>query len=643
MAARTADKVERPELLSASDETIEDAVSLADVMLLRGLIYQLTGDPEIAATETRRARVSIGEAMVPASDSDIALIRRKAVQFLKAYRDAGAGPIELGPEDRLAKSLDLASGVNLPERLREQFIEELAFDPWVRALNWTKQPTEEQLAGFTVAVIGTGMGGLNAALHLKRAGINYTVLEKNDGVGGTWWENRYPGARVDTPNRAYSHLYGANYRFPYPFCPQSESLKYFNWIADTFDLRDSIQFNTEVKTLTWNEAEGLWEILAVGPDGEKTLRCNAVITAVGFLSQPNIPDFEGRDTFKGLSWHTSRWPEDIDLTEKRVAVIGTGATGYQMIPELALQTKHITVFQRRASWVEPTPGYCSPFPPQIDWLDRNLPFFTNFARLRTFFRGGFAGIVEIDPDFKDPHSISPGSKAARDTCIAFLESKIKDPALVAAMTPDYPVWGARVIRADPEYSIVDAIQRDDVDLVTDEIRRISPTGIETVDGKLHEVDVIVFATGFHATEYLYPMTITGRNGLTTEEAWQEEGARGYYGAMIPGFPNLWTIYGPNTNGGLNVAGYHEMITLFALKGIEKLILEGKKSVEVREEPFREYNERLDALNLQRVWADPRAHSYYWTKFGRSATMNPMPTDEIWSTLRDPVWDHLIVD
>lgn len=643
MATRTVQNAERSELLLASDEAIEEAVGFADVLLLRGLIYQLTGDPEIAATQTRRAHVSISEVMVPASDDDIALIRRKAVEFLKAYRDAGAGPIDLGPADRLGKSLDLISGASLPEHLHEQFIEEFAFDPWVRALKWTKQPTPEQLAGFTVTVIGTGMGGLNAALHLKRAGINYNVLEKNDGVGGTWWENRYPGARVDTPSRSYSHLYGIDYRFPYPFCAQAESQNYFDWIADTFELRDNIQFNTEVTALTWHEADGMWEIRAVGPNGEITLRSNAVITAVGFLNRPNIPAIEGKDSFGGASWHTSRWPDNVDLTEKRVAVIGTGATGYQMIPELALQTKHVTVFQRRASWVEATPGYCSPFPPQISWLDRNLPFFTNFTRVRTFFRGGLAGLTEIDPDFKDPHSINPKNKAARDICIAFLESKIKDPALVAAMTPTYPVWGARMIRVDPEYSILDAVQRDDVDLVTEGIRRITPTGIETIDGRLHEVDVIVFATGFHATEYLYPMTITGRNGVTTEEAWKEEGARGYYGAMIPGFPNLWTIYGPNTNGALNVASYHEMITLFALKGIEKLILEGKKSIDVRHEPFREYNERLDELNLQRVWADPRARSYYWSKFGRSATMNPMPTGEVWSTLREPVWDHLIVD
>lgn len=643
MDTREIGKVERPELLLASDATIEEAISMADPLLLRGLTYQLTGDPELAATKTRSARVSISEIMILDSDEDIALIRRKAVEFLKAYRDAGAGPIDLGPADRLSESLNLISGATLPEHLHEQFIEEFAFDPWARTLKWTKQPTPEQLAGFKVIVIGTGMGGLNAALHLKRAGIPYTVLEKNGGVGGTWWENRYPGARVDTPSRSYSHLYGIDYRFPNPFCAQDESQKYFDWVADTFELRDNICFNTEVTTLTWHEADSMWEIRAVGPDGEFTLRSNAVITAVGFLNRPNIPDIEGKDSFVGASWHTSRWPESIDLSDKRVAVIGTGATGYQMVPELALQSTHVTVFQRRASWVEETPGYCSPFPPQISWLDRNMPFFTNFNRVRTFFRGGLAGLTEIDPDFDDPHSISAGNKAARDVCIALLKRKIRDPALVEAMTPTYPVWGARMIRVDPEYSILEAVQRDDVDLVTDRIERITPSGIKTVDGRLHEVDVIVYATGFHATEYLFPMAITGRNGLTTEEAWQEEGARGYYGAMIPGFPNLFTIYGPNTNGALGVSSYHEMITLFALKNIEKLILEGRKSVDVKHEPFRHYNERLDALNLQRVWADPRVRSYYWSKFGRSATMNPMPSNEVWGTLRQPVWDHLIIE
>ena len=286
-------------------------------------------------------------------------------------------------------------------------------------------------------------------------------------------------------------------------------------------------------------------------------------------SSPRSASSTARPPPTSLAWTASKvrpgtrhaGPRTSTLKGKRVAVIGTGCTGYQTVPELALEAEHVTVFQRTPQWLFPSPGYRSPFPPQVTWLDRNLPFHTNFMRLRVAggFSAGFGPIAQIDPDFQDEHAVSAINKAARDNCLAFLREKLGDDEdLIDTMTPEHPVLSARPVIVDSDYSILDAIQRDDVTLVVDAIRGITETGVETENGEIHEVDAIVFATGFKATEYLFPMSITGRDGMTVEKLWSETGAQAYVGAMIPGCPNLWTLYGPNTNGGLLVPAFQEM-------------------------------------------------------------------------------------
>jgi 4-hydroxyacetophenone monooxygenase len=641
-ADMTATDTTRQELLDASDEQIEDAVTYADPMVLRGLLYQLTADEEVRTTKVEAVVFGFGQAPMVTSKEEVEMLRRKAADFLRAYRDSGAGWIDPGPEKRLPTSLSLAVGEEIddPDSLARS-VEELGLDPFARNLKWRHAPDPGRLGGFSVTVIGAGLVGLTASLMLKAAGIPYTVIEKNSEVGGTWYENRYPGARVDTPSRGYTNIFGVDFPYPNPFCGWTENRKYFNWVADTYDLRGNIVFDTEVRSLRWDDASATWEIEVDGAEGKRTLRSNAVITAVGFLNRRNIPEIEGMEDFAGPSWHTSRWPEDFDVTGKRIAVIGTGATGYQTVPELALQADHVAVFQRTPSWVFAMPGYRSPFPPQVNWLDRNFPYHTNFMRHRTAYRAtAFAKVTRIDPDFHDPYAASAANKALRDSSIAFLNRKLGDPGLVAKMTPEYPVFGARPVIVDAEYSILDAIIRDNVTLVTDGIRRITEAGIEANDGTKYEFDAIVYATGFYATEYLYPMTISGRNGRTIESYWEEGGARAYRFSMVPGFPNLWSLYGPNTNGGLSPAAFHELVTGYALQCMQELILHGKRSIEPTEEAYWKFARDIDERNSKRVWSDPRVHSYYWSRHGRSPVMNPIDGPEAWRILRYPDFGDL---
>jgi 4-hydroxyacetophenone monooxygenase len=638
----TAEPTVASELLEASDELIERAVAHADPMVLRGLLYQLTGDEEVAATRITVDPRGFQTFMMVADEADVASLRRKAVDLLRAHRDAGGGPMDIGPEERLRRSVPLTLGEELDDAEFEYCREELALDPWARTLSWSEPPPAERLEGFSVTVIGAGFGGLNVALMLKRAGIPYTVIEKDSGVGGTWWETRYPGARVDTPSRAYTHIFGAHFPYSSPFCDSAENQRYFDWVADNFGLRDDIVFDTEVLELTWDEAASEWEIEIDGPEGRRTLRSNAVVTAVGFLNRPRIPEIEGMADFRGRSWHTSRWPEDADVDGKRVAVVGTGCTGYQLIPELARSTEHVVAFQRTPQWLFGVPGYLSPFPEEVSWLDRNLPHYTSFMRLRTLGTGkAFMRMTEIDPDFDDPHSVSARNKIVRDAALEFLHRKVADPELRAIMTPEHPPWSARAVVVDTEYSVLDAIQRDDVTLVTSGIRRITETGIEDGDGTHHEVDVIVYATGFHASEYLFPMKIRGVGGQTLEDLWKVGGARAYRFCMYPGFPNLWSVYGPNSNGVLGPGTFHDLVTRYALECMERLILEDRRAIEPKREAYDRFNEEVDARNARKVWSDPRATtSYYWTEHGRSAVMCPFNSPEIFGLLRHPLFDEL---
>lgn len=632
----------RPELLEATDETIDDAVGYADPLVLRGLVYQLTGDESLASgVRVETVRSGFRTRRVVADPDEVAMIRAKAAAFLKSCRDAGTDNVPVGPAQRLRRSLSLTAGSEVPAAELEMWVEQLGLDPFARGLSWSEPPNLERLREFSVIVIGAGMGGLNASVHLQNAGIPFTVLEKNSDVGGTWYENRYPGARVDTPSRIYTHVFGADFPYPSPYCERAENEKYVNWIADCFELRQHIVFDTEVRSVVWDDAASRWTITADSPDGERTWSANAVITAVGFLSRPNVPEIDGIDRFLGPCFHTARWPESLDVAGKRVAVAGSGCTAYQLVPELAKDAEHVYLFQRTPNWVFDVPGYLSPYPPQVNWLDRNFPYFANFVRFAYSWAlrpGAMAPANEVDPTFDDPHAVSAANREVREQRLAFMRSKFADrPELMAAMLPDAPPLSARPVLADQDYSIYDALLRDDVTLVSEGVHTVTENGIVLADGTERQVDVIVLATGFRANDYLWPMEVRGRGGLRVEELWARDGARAYLGNLLPGFPNFFMLYGPNTNANVGFAAIHleELVTRFALECMDALITRDKRTVEVTSDAYSRYNEALDRAAASKVYLDPRAHNYYTNKFGRSATNGAFDARLLWEWLRDP--------
>jgi 4-hydroxyacetophenone monooxygenase len=631
----------RPELLRATDAEIEDAVKYAEPMVLRGVLYLLTGDESLADIPTAPVEVGNSDAAFVTDPAEVERLQAKTADFLKAYRDRGAPDVH-PDRSRLHKALMLAAGEEISDDDYEIWREQCAIDPFARTFTWAKPPSPEQLQGFTVAVIGAGLAGLASAVSLKRAGIPFTLIEKNPDVGGTWLENRYPGARVDSASRVYSHIFGADYPFPYSYCPRDENLRYINWVADRFGLREHAVFNTEVSSIVWDEAASEWALTSTTPDGQRTFRANAVISAVGFLSRPNLPNIEGMESFEGVSMHTARWPQGLDHAGKRVAVIGSGATGYQLTPELAKTAGHVHLFQRSPSWCFDLPVYLDPSPPQPGWLDRNLPHFRNFMRFRLSWFSAPHKIqrnMHIDPGFDDPHARSARNKKMRDARVAFIESKLKEkrPDLVARMIPESPPMATRPVMVDRKYSIYDALLLDNVTLVSDPIARITPKGIRLETGQEVEVDIIAYATGFKANDFLWPMQVVGRDGRTIEELWAKDGARAYLTAMMPGFPNFFVAYGPNSNNwsGLQVIDFEELTIRFAVGCIAGLIAERKKSVDVSDEAYWRFAEEVDACEARMLYSDPRVTTYYKNSFGRSAANNPIDIRRIWRWTRNP--------
>ena len=625
------------ELASASDATIKDAVGHADPAVLRGLLYQLTGDADVLAMPA--APITMKRER-DGNDANARSLKAKAADFLKWYRDAGMPLIDIGSAERLRQSLSLTAAYDIPAGDFDIWLEELALDRWARGVRWQDAKAPEQRNDFSVAVIGTGISGLNVAVQLKRAGIPFVVFEKNPEVGGSWYENRYPGARVDTASRGYTHLFGYDYPFSHGYSPREVNLNYFRWVADEFGVRDHIRFGTEVEAMVWNDDAKIWTLTTSNASGSQTSDFNAVISCVGFLSRPKLPDIEGIGTFEGISCHTATWPDELDVAGKRIAIIGSAASGYQTTPVIAKSAAHTFLFQRTPNWCFEDRGYVKELAPQIGWLERNFPYYGNFVRFRI--ASGYNPELmkfglHIDTEHDDPDTVSAGNKATRDFCVEFIQRKLASrPDLIEKMTPKSPPMASRPIRVDTDDNIYEALLRDNVSLVTDSIERITPKGVVAA-GTEYEVDAIVFATGFRANDYLWPMDVRGRDGVRIQDVWKVDGPRAYLGSMVPGFPNLFMCYGPNTNnfGGFTVVDLLELVAQFALRSVAGLIERGAHSVEVTEDAYWRFARLLDAEDRKMVYMDPRAHNYYRNEQGRSSVNGPIDIRRMYRWLQDP--------
>jgi len=462
----------------------------------------------------------------------------------------------------------------------------------------------------SVAVIGTGFGGLAAAIELKRLGYDdLVVIEKADDVGGVWRENHYPGAACDVPSPFYSFSFEPNPRWPHRFSRQPAILDYMRAVADKYDVRRHVRFGTEVISAAYDDATGQWTVeLSTGD----RLEVDVLVSAVGQLSRPGLPDIAGRDTFAGPAFHSAEWDHEVDLTGKRVAVIGTGASAIQFVPEVQKQAAHLDVFQRTAPYIIPRPD--REFTSLHHKVFEKLPV-TELAERATWY-----GVVE-------GLSLAwvyakPMAKVIRAWSKRHMRKQAAaKPGLFEKVWPDYPIGCKRILFSD---SYLPALTQPNVDVITDRIQEITPTGVVTADGLEHPADVIIWGTGFKATEFLAPMAIKGSDGRDLHDQWQD-GARAYFGMTVPHFPNLFLMYGPNTNtGGGSVIYFLEAQARYLGKYVGHLAASGSaggKALAVKPAVEAAYDERIQAKLNGSVWS--QCTSWYRTAGGRITNNWPL--------------------
>jgi 4-hydroxyacetophenone monooxygenase len=624
-----------PGPIDAGDEAIRDALGHARVVPLLAAVAYATGDLSVLRDDLRPDPLRLVEPDGGVDGERAAQARALAHGALVRFRDDGSVPAPPPGPAALRRILAFMVGEDIVDGYLPLFQEELGVHGAdLRAPGWHKDDLAPGV-GFRVAVIGAGMSGIAAAHRLRQAGVPFVVVEKDADVGGTWLENTYPGCRVDVPNHFYSYSFAQRDDWPEHFSSQPVLLDYFRACAEHFGLREHIRFETEVTSAEWSDDTASWTLCLRTPGGEETLEAHAVVSAVGQLNRPSFPDIPGRDSFAGSSFHSARWRHDVDIARKRVAVIGTGASAVQFIPEIAAEAGELAVFQRTPPWLVPTEDYHQEVSAQQRWLFRHVPTYAQWYRFWLFWQNaeGLLPAARVDETWDGEGSVSPLNDLLRQLLTAHITSEFAaNPELIEHVLPTYAPVAKRVVRDDGSWPR--ALRRDNVELVTAGIDAITPTGVRTVDGVTHEVDVIIYGTGFQASHFLTPMKVVGRGGVDLHEQWNGD-ARAYLGVTVPGFPNLFLLYGPNTNIVINGSiTYLTECEVRYVMGCLRLVLEGgHRSLDVRPEVHDAYNERIDAGNLQMAWGVSTVNTWYKNARGRVTQNWPFSLLDYWSETR----------
>lgn len=609
---------------------LRSALEEANIPTLLLVLAQLTGEDRWLQEPYRPQRGPV----LDDNDSgglpeDLQRVIRDAAYDAILHRNPDQGTRPPSP-DRVAEMLSVGLVEEVPREYGPLLAEELGASSRDVSIPVVRE-------GFEVLIIGAGMSGLALGIKLKQAGVPFTIVEKDPDIGGTWLENTYPGCGVDTPSHLYSFSFSPNTRWSRFFAKRPEVHEYFARLVDEHGLRDHIQFSTEVVRADYDADSATWTVQTTAAGESRTWNVPVLVSAVGQVNRPSIPTIEGADSFHGPMMHTAQWRHDVDYSGKRVAVIGNGASAMQLVPSIAGTAKHVTVFQRSKQWAVPHPNYHRSVPEGVRYLMEVVPEYTGWYRLRSFwnFSDRLHPSLQIDPTW--PHldrSINATNERHRIFLTDYIKEQLGDRQdLLDDCLPDYPPYGKRPLLDNGWFKV---IQREDVDLVTEAVARITEDSIETASGVSYEADVVVWATGFKALRFLWPMEIRGASGKTLAEQWGEDDARAYLGVTVPDFPNFFILNGPNTfagHGGSAIIAT-EFQVRHVMQGLALLAAGEVDSLEVQEDVFWKYNEELDEALSHSIWSHPGMTNWFRNSAGRLVVSSPWTYLDYWGRTRE---------
>lgn len=621
------------------DEFIRRALNEAQINVLRVALYHQTKNPRLSAMKVDQAPIRGGVYRAYVVDRDYHdEIRDLAFEYLKSSATPKPVPTIEETEEliglylgRKATSVEVGFGY-----------EELAFAGIPRDAQWSKKPAQKEMDAFHVTIVGAGFSGVAAAIQLDRLRIKYRIIERYEDVGGTWQINNYPEARVDVPSILYQYSFEHHYPWKSYYATRDELKEYLHYIVDKYDVGKNIEFNTLVKSAIWSDEDKKWTVTLESTDGSETeFETNFIFSCAGLFSTPQLPGLPGIDRYKGRIFHTTQWDHSYDYTGKRVALIGTGSTGTQLARTVAGKASHFTVFQRTANWVTPVQGYHAHVSLEYQWLQDNMPGYFNWKVFHHSF-GEFQmqEFQELDPDWiAEGGRVNEKNARLKDTLTKFIEFKVGDRKdILEKVMPDHPPLARRLVIDNEWY---DTLCRDNVDLVKAGVTELTPTGLIDSDGNEHEFDLIVFAAGFKVSEYLWPTYYQGRGGANLKELWAKDGARAYMGYALPGFPNLFMVYGPNAQTRVGSAhSVFEMNSRYICNLITRVIESGDQAVEVKREAYDAYNAEMDDHMETVLWkAEKGGGGYYLNKYGRPGVSMPWTLLEYYERTREPDYDQ----
>lgn len=598
-----------------------EAIATANVPTLLMVLVQLTGDLRWLEEPYRphRARGMNDNDTGGLPESIQTKVRQAALEAILAWRAGRPMAIPEPPAELRCKMLACAVAEDVP----------LEYDPLIAAdLPLAQNEVVEKLPvpkGFEAIIIGAGVSGLCAAIKFQQAGIPFTILEKSKQLGGIWRDNRYPGAGVDTPNHLYSYTF-APYDWSKYFALRDELHAYLNHVADTFNLRPHIRFETEVKSAEYDEKTQQWKVAVQRADGSQEVKkSNVLISAVGIFNPIKLPNIKGLDRFTGPCFHTAEWPDNVDLTGKRVAMIGNGASAMQTGPAIQDKVKSLTIFQRSAHWVAPNEQFGKPIPEAMRFLLREVPLYRAWYRIRLGWTFGdrIHSTLQKDPTWEyADRSLNKMNDSHRAYFTQYIVSEIGDRTdLREKVVPPYPPFGKRMLMDNGWYRM---LRNENVQLVSAPIVEIKPDRVTTKDGKEYEADVLIVATGFDVLRFLTTFEARGRSGRSLREVWEDDNAKAYLGTVIPDFPNFFCLYGPNLQPGHggSLIFVVEMQMRYVMDVLKKMLTQNLGAVECRQDVHDAYIEGVDKAHANMVWTHPGMETYYRNERGRIVVNSP---------------------